>query len=138
MRFLTRRRRQPPAVIIVSMIDILVVLLIFMIATTTFKQQPAIKLVLPESKQPKEGAAENNIVVTVDKNPPHYYLGKNPVTLEQLQAELTALAAKNPEAPVAVRSDTETPVGKFVSVMDTVKAAGFKRPISVFTKPPGK
>ena len=138
MRFLTRRRRQPPSIIIVSLIDILVVLLIFLVVTTTFKQQPAIKLVLPESKQPQEGAAENNIVITVDKQPPHFYLGKKPVTLEQLQSELTALATKNPDTPVAVRTDTDSPVGKFVNVMDRVKAAGFRKPVSIFTKQPGK
>ncbi|MBE7502062.1 MAG: biopolymer transporter ExbD [Verrucomicrobiales bacterium] len=137
MRFLVRRRRQPPSIIIVSLIDILVVLLIFMIATTTFKQQPAIKLVLPESRQKNEGAAENNLIITVAKEPPHFYLGKQAVTLEQLEAELTTLAARNPDTPVAVRTDTETPVGRFVSVMDAVKAAGFTKPVSVFTKPPG-
>jgi biopolymer transport protein ExbD len=138
MRFLTRRRHQPPSIIIVSLIDILVVLLIFLVVTTTFKQQPAIKLVLPESKQPQEGAAENNIVITVDKQPPHFYLGKKSLTLEQLQTELAALAAKNPDTPVAVRTDTDSPVGKFVNVMDAVKAAGFRKPVSIFTKQAGK
>jgi biopolymer transport protein ExbD len=138
MRFLDRRRRQPPSIIIVSMIDILVVLLIFLIATTTFKQQPAIKLVLPESRQPREGGAENNVVVTVAKTPPHFYLGQVPMAAEQLQAELASRAKANPDLVVAVRSDADAPVSKFVNVMDMVKAAGFKKPVSVFTKQPGK
>jgi biopolymer transport protein ExbD len=138
MRFLERRRRQPPSIIIVSMIDILVVLLIFLIASTSFKQQPAIKLVLPESRQPREGGAENNLVVTVAKSPPHFYLGQVPMTGEQLQAELTSRAKANPDLVIAVRSDADAPVSKFVNVMDMVKAAGFKKPVSVFTKQPGK
>ena len=138
MRFLHRRRRQPPSIIIVSLIDILVVLLIFLVVTTTFRQQPAIKLVLPESRQPQEGAAENNIVITVDKQPPHFYLGQKSLTLEQLERELATLAAKNPETPVAVRTDADGTVGKFVNVMDTVKAAGFRKPVSIFTRQPGK
>lgn len=138
MRFLSRRRRTPPSIIIVSLIDILVVLLIFLVVTTTFKQQPAIKLVLPESRQPQEGAAENNIVITVDKQPPHFYLGQQSLTLEQLQQQLAAIAAKNPDTPVAVRTDTDSPVGMFVNVMDTVKAAGFRKPVSIFTRQAGR
>lgn len=135
MRFLERRHRQPPSIIIVSMIDILVVLLIFMIASTTFKQQPAIKLVLPESRQPREGGDEGKIIITVAKSAPYFYLGQTPVTLDQLQSELTSRAAKNADAVVAVRADADAALAKFVNVMDIVKTAGFKKPISIFTKP---
>jgi biopolymer transport protein ExbD len=138
MRFLTRRRRQPPSIIIVSLIDILVVLLIFLIASTTFKQQPAIKLVLPESRQPRDGGSERNLIITVAKEPPFFYLGQTPVTTDQLQAELTRRAAADPDVTVAVRTDADSSVGKFVAVMDLVKAAGFKKPVSIFTKQPGR
>jgi biopolymer transport protein ExbD len=137
MRFLERRRRQPPSIIIVSLIDILVVLLIFLVATTTFKQHPAIKLVLPESRQPREGGREDNLVITVAKEPPFFYLGSKAVTLDELRATLAERAARNPDAVVAVRTDTDTPVGKFVNVMDLVKGAGFKNPVNIFTRPAG-
>ncbi len=40
--------------------DVLIVLLIFLMVTTTFKQQPSLRLALPESSQAqKEGANEN-------------------------------------------------------------------------------
>jgi len=135
MRFLERRRRQPPAIIIVALIDILVVLLIFLVTTTTFKQHPAIRLVLPESRQPREGGRAENIVITVAKEAPFYFLGQTPVTLDQLQAELAARAAKNPDAVVAVRPDTDSATGRFVTVVELVKAAGFKNPVSIYTRP---
>ena len=88
MQFTIRKRRQPPTIIIISLIDILIVLLIFMMVTTTFKQQPALKLVLPESKQtPKTGATEDNLIVTIAKQEPYLYLGPRPVTLDKLQEE---------------------------------------------------
>ena len=60
MQFLVHKRRQTPAVIIVALIDVLIVLLIFLLATTTFKQQPSLKLALPESSQAqKTGANES-------------------------------------------------------------------------------
>jgi len=134
MRFTQARRRQPPPVIIISLIDILIVLLIFMMVTTTFKQQPAIRLTLPESRQAKAGSAEGSLVVSVAKTAPHFYLGAYPITLESLQAELKKQAAREPQPSLVVRADTDAPVGRLVNVMDTAKAAGFKKPISMFTK----
>jgi len=56
MRFFVRKRKQTPTVIIVALIDILIVLLIFLMVTTTFKQQPALRLALPESTQSQKSA----------------------------------------------------------------------------------
>src|SRR5205823_12081600 len=100
MRFVTRKRRQPPAIIIVALIDILIVLLIFLMVTTAFKQQPALKLSLPESSQAqKSGASElAALVVSVDPQG-DYRLGPEgkPVTADQLKAELYAAVAKMPD-----------------------------------------
>src|SRR5437773_7084470 len=98
MQFTIRKRRQPPTIIIISLIDVLIVLLIFLMVTTTFKQQPALKLALPESKQTvKPGASEHNVVITIGKEAPYLYLGQRPVTLEKLEEELKASVAKNPQ-----------------------------------------
>jgi biopolymer transport protein ExbD len=138
MRFTTRKRRQPPPIIIVSLIDVLIVLLIFLMVTTTFKQQPALKLALPESKQtPKPGATENNLVVTVAKQEPYLYLGARPVTLDKLTEELKSNAAKNPQVNLSIRADTDAPFGQIVKVMDAAKAAGIKM-VSAFTKATGQ
>ena len=67
MQFATRKRRGTPAVIIVSLIDVLIVVLIFLMVTTTFKQQPALKLALPESNQQKTGATADALIVTIQK-----------------------------------------------------------------------
>src|SRR5467141_364111 len=119
MQFTIRKRRQPPTIIIISLIDILIVLLIFMMVTTTFKQQPALKLVLPESKQtPKTGATEDNLIVTIAKQDPHLYLGQRPVTLDKLEQEFKAGAATNPRFKVSIRSDGVAPIQQLVNVMD--------------------
>ncbi len=127
MRFTGTRRRQTPAVIIVALIDILIVLLIFLIVTTTFKQTPALKLALPESSQPKQGASENApLIVTINKVEPYFHLGPNPVTLDKLTESLKAAAEKNPAASVTLRADKDAPFGKIVNVMDAAKAAKIK------------
>ena len=137
MRFTGTRRRQTPAVIIVALIDILIVLLIFLIVTTTFKQTPALKLALPESSQPKQGASENApTIITIAKQEPYFFLGPNPVTLDKLTASLKATAEKNPAAAVTIRADTDAPFGKIVNVMDAAKAAKIKA-INAVTQPTG-
>jgi len=138
MKFSTRRRRQPPAVIIVSMIDILIVMLIFLMVTTTFRQQPALKLALPESQQTKTGvrpnASDDHAIIAVLKQPPYFYLDDRPIALDQLQANLQARAARNPALTLSIRADTEAPFGQIVKIMDAAKAANIKT-ISAFTKP---
>ena len=138
MRFLTHKRRSPPAVIIVALIDILIVLLIFLMVTTTFKQQPALKLALPESSQAlKTGASEKPpLVVTITANG-SLFLDKLPVTVERLKGELTSRAANNPGFKLAISADKSAPFGVIVKVMDAAKEAGVKA-VNAFTKNSGK
>lgn len=138
MRFTTHKRRQAPAVIIISLIDILIVLLIFMMVTTSFKQTPALKLALPESKQPRQGTTSDAaIIVTIAKNEPRFYIDTKLVTFQRLQEELEARAKKNPKVSISIRPDTDAPVGQVVRVMDAAKAANI-RDINMFTKTPGQ
>src|SRR5690348_16771990 len=120
MKFSAKKRRQAPTIIIISLIDILIVLLIFLMVTTTFKQQPALKLVLPESKQAKQGATDNehSLLVTVNKQEPYYHLGRSPVTSERLQQELSASVNKDPSLSLNVQADTDAPLGKVLNVSD--------------------
>jgi biopolymer transport protein ExbD len=138
MRFTNRKRRQPPTIIIISLIDILIVLLIFLMVTTTFKQQPAIKLALPESRQAKQGSSENTLVVTINKEQPYFWLGARPVTLEKMQAEFVESLRKNPQVSVAIRLDQQTPFGEFAKVADIVEAVGIRSSMSIYTKRPNQ
>lgn len=139
MQFTARKRRSPPAVIIVSLIDVLMVVLIFLMVTTTFRQQPAVKLTLPESSQAKEGVSGKLPPVFVDivKAAPHLHFEGKPVTAEKLAAELAAKARANPNLTLAIRSDTDAPVGQLVKVMDAAKAAKIKA-VTAYTKQPGQ
>ena len=133
MQFLTRKKKSPPGIIIVSLIDVLIVLLIFMMVTTTFKQQPAVRLALPESKQPKQGSSENSLVVTITKQEPRLYLEKLPITFAQLQQELIKRANENPKIILSIRADTDAPFGEIIKVMDAAKGAHIEK-VNAFTK----
>jgi biopolymer transport protein ExbD len=141
MRFYVRKRRQAPAVIIVALIDILIVLLIFLMVTTTFKQQPALKLALPESSQAqKTGASEKAPrVVSIDpKGNLRFDLDSTPVTIERLKEKLLAAVAKDPDLKLAISADKNAPIGQVIKVMDASKEAKLKSGVNLFTKEPGK
>jgi len=126
MQFTTRKRRGTPTVIIVSLIDVLIVVLIFLMVTTTFKQQPALKLVLPKSNQPQTGAkAEGEVIVRIYKNGMLYFK-EIPVTPDKLLQRLKEAAAERPDLTLAISADTDAPVGKVVAVRDAAKEANIK------------
>jgi biopolymer transport protein ExbD len=140
MRFFVRKRRQQPAIIIVALIDVLIVLLIFLLVTTTFRQQPALKLALPESTQAQKTGAQESppLVVSIDDKG-NLRLGPDarPVTSDRLQEELLAAAAKTPDMRLAISADKMAPFGQIVKVMDAAKAAKIKM-VNAFTKEAAK
>jgi biopolymer transport protein ExbD len=140
MRFYVRKRRQAPAVIIVALIDILIVLLIFLLVTTTFRQQPALKLALPESSHAERTGAQETppLVVSIDSQG-DLRLGSEgkPVTNERLKTELLAAAEKTQDLKLAISADKRAPFGQIVMVMDAAKEAKIKI-VNAFTKEAGK
>ena len=137
MHFYIRKHRQTPTVIIVALIDVLIVLLIFLMVTTTFKQQPALRLALPESTHAqKSGANENSSTVIVSIDPKgDLRLGEDarPVTIDQLSSELASKANSNPNVRLAINADKAAPFGQIVKVMDIAKSCKIQM-VNAFTK----
>jgi biopolymer transport protein ExbD len=123
----------------VALIDVLIVLLIFLIVTTTFKQQPALKLALPESSQAvKSGAQEDApLVVAVDPEG-NLRLGPDarPISVESLKQRLLEEVKRNPQMKLALSADKKAPFGQIVKVMDAAKEADI-RMVNAFTKEAG-
>jgi biopolymer transport protein ExbD len=124
----------------VALIDILIVLLIFLMVTTAFKQQPALKLALPESSQAQKTGAQEHppLVISIEPNS-SLRLGPEgrPITLDGLKEALTAAVAATPDLKVAISADKNAPFGQIVKVMDAAKGAGIKA-VNAFTKEAAK
>ncbi len=136
MRFYVRKRRTTPAVIIVALIDVLIVLVIFLLVTTTFKQQPALRLTLPESTQAKKiGANEKQTLEVSIRKDGLLRFGQNAdvVTVDQLAAKLRDAVAQNPDVTLAINADENAPWGKVVKVRDAATEAKVKTLIA-YTK----
>jgi biopolymer transport protein ExbD len=140
MRFLVRKRRNAPTVIIVALVDVLIVLLIFLMVTTTFKQQPSLRLQLPESTQAlKEGATTNDVpfIVNITSNAVVVVgMDRLPIPFDSLKARLQKEVAQNPQLKLAIRADRNAPWYRIVNVMDIAKELKIKS-VSASTKEPG-
>jgi biopolymer transport protein ExbD len=135
MRFLLRKRKHTPTVIIVALIDVLIVLLIFLMVTTTFKQQPAIKIALPESSQSQKAGADEKapLLVSIDsKGTLRMGNDSQPVTEDRLKTELVARVEKEPDLKLSISADKAAPFGQIIKVMDAAKAANIKM-VNAFT-----
>jgi biopolymer transport protein ExbD len=140
MKFYPRRRKTAPAIIIISLIDVLIVMLVFLLVSTTFKNQPSVKLTLPETAEaPKPGASNEKppMIVTVAKEAPNYYVGNRPVTADALQTELKVAAASDANMHLVVRADGGAEWRLVVKVMEYAKLAQIKN-VKAFTKGPGQ
>ena len=137
MNFSVHKRRRAPSIIIVSLIDVLLVVLIFLMVTTAFKDTPAFKITLPETTQqaPKPGVADNPpLIITITTNAPNFYLGKLPVTLDRLRAEIAQRAKENPRLILAIRADDQAAYGNVVKVTEAAQSAEVKE-VRTFLKP---
>ena len=128
MHFNVRKRRNTPTVIIVALVDVLVVLLIFLMVTTTFKQQPALKLALPESSQARKDGSTTNALpfqINITSNAV-IVLDRAPIPFDTLKDRLSQEVAKNPDLKLAINADRNAPFYRIVNVMDIAKELKIK------------
>jgi biopolymer transport protein ExbD len=119
-----RKARRSPTLNIIPLIDVLVVLLIFYISTTVFKKsQPNVKIEIPSSTQAKttQETPPSIIYITADGK---FFFDDTPVEPEKLGQVLKDKKDANADFKVAVKADTNTPLGMFVKVYDAANFAG--------------
>lgn len=109
-----------------------VLLIIFMITTPLIEAN--MDLIVPTS-QAAEGAVEPGDVVFVGIDRAGIItINEEPVSVEALQTELTALREINPDTAVALRADRDLTIQVLISLMDAVKEAGITK-VGLLTRP---
>jgi biopolymer transport protein ExbD len=118
---LRRRRRRgerPKATVdMTSLIDLTFLLLVTFIVTLPALEQ-GITILLPQAKTdqlPTKDRKANTVTVDAANR---IFLNDRPVSSEELEKTLMAMAAEDPEVPVLVRGDERL---NYASVMDVVK-----------------
>ena len=128
------RKKRPPAIVIVSLIDILAILLIFFIVTTTFKKdQPQVKINLPESTTAEEIPAEREPLLISVTREGGIVAGERRIDLPDLAGFIADAVATDAARPFALQADEEAPFGTVIGVMDAFKENGIRN-IPAFTR----
>ena len=108
------------------MIDIVFNLLIFFMVGSTIVETPQIEISLPKSSSAVGSEKNENIIITISKDGQKYING---YLVEDLDVNLADLAKTEGELekPVEIRSDEDVRTQVLISVIDSVKNAGFTR-----------
>jgi biopolymer transport protein ExbD len=140
-----RRRRFDVVIDITSLVDVVFQLLIFLVITTTYKKdEHAFAIDLPT-------ATETDLIVSVQEDRPTVFIGREgelfflslpdeadpaalaaagqPITAEQLEERLRALAAARPDVELSVKAQLDTPYQRFIDVMNLARKVGLKNVI---------
>ena len=133
MKFAVRKRRAP-SIIIVSLVDILTILLIFFVVSTTFKKdQPEVKINLPESKTATTAPAELEHALLTISEKDEIKLDGKVVPAEALEGAVRDLPPTR-KSSIALQADKKASFGTIIKVMDALKLAGVKN-LPAFTQP---
>ena len=129
---MSRRRRhgradRPKAAIDMnSLIDLTFLLLVTFIVTLPALEQ-GISIMLPQAKTDQLPTKDKKAnVVTIDKNNRIFFKDK-PITLDELESTLAAMAAEDPDVPVLVRGDERLDYGSVMNVVKVVYKCKVRR-----------
>ncbi len=123
------RRERFEKMNVVPFIDIVLVLLVIVLATASFVTNRAIKVDLPKASSKKK-EEKKSVVITIEKTG-NYFFNKKPLSLTQLQCEVSSLDPQ--KTVVSIHTDKETPFQFFVDVIDFLKSRNFAN-VSIVTK----
>lgn len=125
------RNRVTPEFNMSSMTDIVFLLLIFFMLTSTMVTTNALDLNLPKSK----GKTDNNqnVAVSINKDL-KYYIDKEEIAKESLEARLQQLLTGNEGKAIVLRAEQGVPIENAVAVMDIAYRNKFKIVLAVDPK----
>lgn len=97
-----------------------------MLVSLQMQKSRTIQVNLPTATQARPDAKMETVHLAVDRQG-DVYLEKKRVSLAELEKLLATRLAKQPNLPVYVSGDTDTPHGKMVYVLDYVRRTGVQK-----------
>ena len=119
---LRRRRRQsgqrPSATVdMTSLIDLTFLLLVTFIVTLPALEQ-GISIILPKAQADPLPMSEDKKANTITcEYPAGYFLNDKPMSAEDIEANLKAMVAEDPDVPVLVRGDERLDYGSVMAIV---------------------
>jgi biopolymer transport protein ExbD len=118
-----REARKAKSVPLTPLIDVVFLLLVFFMLSSTFTNSESLELMLPQASGGGTANQGRLLQVFVSQNDT-LYLGRKPVTKEQLVTDLRNTFAKFPDVGVLLLSGPRVSVQQMVTVMDHIYQAG--------------
>ena len=126
MRRRSRVERQKAEIGMNSLIDLTFLLLVTFIVTLPALEQ-GISIMLPQAKTDQLPTKDKKAnVVTIDKDSRIFFKDR-PITLDELEQTLKAMAAEDPDVPVLVRGDERLDYGSVMNVVKVVYKCKVRR-----------
>lgn len=110
---------------VTPLVDVMLVLVVIFIITAPLLAS-TVRLDLPKTDAAKPADAPKFVTLVIDKAG-QAFLNDQPLSLDQLAAQLLETAARSPETEVQLRADEGVPYGKVVQVMGAAQKAGLNR-----------
>ena len=110
---------------VTPMADIMLVLLIIFMITTPLLQSE-VSVNLPKAKNPLNAQNEGAVVLALTREG-HIYLGKTPVTEQELIQELSKRLAAEIDKSVFLKADEAIAYGRVVHLVDECRKLGVER-----------
>ncbi|OYQ63019.1 biopolymer transporter ExbD [Pseudanabaena sp. SR411] len=105
---------------IIPMIDVVFAILTFFIAATlVLNRTEGLPVSLPQASTTKT-QTQNKVVVTLDAQG-NIFLNRQPIALEQLEAQVRSLMSKEKQNIVVINADENVAHGKAIAVMDRIR-----------------
>jgi len=101
-----------------------VLLIIFMITTPLMEQ--GLSLDLPKGKVADHTPEKRDLKLVEVDTSGKYFIDKQPVTLEAIQADLATEFSENPNLVLVIRGDLKAAWGNIYAVLDQAKQLGMQ------------
>jgi biopolymer transport protein TolR len=124
---LSSRPSDPPMgeINVTPLVDVMLVLLVIFMVTAPLMSS-AIRLDLPQSEGVDTGALASSVVLVVDAQGA-LYLNDQAITAQDLKAQLSRVALRNPQTELELRADATVSYGRVVEAMGLAQKAGLTR-----------
>ncbi len=120
-----RQSRVTSDINVTPMADIMLVLLIIFMITTPLLQENVV-VNLPKAKNPLDNRDKKPFIVSLSRDG-RIYLGKLPITEDEMTQALSERFANDVEGNALVRADQALSYGNVVRVVDKCRKAGVQR-----------
>lgn len=117
---------------VTPLLDLCFVLLIIFMITTPLMEN-SVDLVVPSSSTAKTQVNPSEVQMIEMSRNDELKLNKVVISAADLEAQLSALKAQDPQVSVVVRPDRDLPIQKFIGVMDILKRVGIGK-VGVMTR----